>query len=93
MTRGYVWVQNHASKIWWLRKSFAPTSVGLMHRNSPSESRNPDVYECPDVYEWRVAKWVPTETFIAYLPADMPEAEALETAKMLILLSLKESQS
>lgn len=87
MTPEYAWRQHPESTIWWLKPNIGPLSVGLMHRDAPPESRN------PNVYQWRVARWVPIEAFIAYLPADMPEAEALEAAKLLILLSLKESQS
>jgi hypothetical protein len=90
MTPEYAWRQHPESTIWWLkpnRRTHGWLSVGLMHRDAPSESRN------PNVYQWRVARWVPIEAFIAYLPNDMPEAEALDVAKMLILLSLKENQS
>lgn len=88
MTQEFTWRKNPSAPLWWLTPKFGPLSVGLMHRDAPSESRR------PEVYDWRVALWVPKELFIAYLPADMPEAEALDAAKTLILLSLKErSQS
>ena len=86
MTPEYAWEQRPGSALWWLREPFALMSAGFMHRNAPPESRN------LEVYEWHVVLWVPTEKFIAYLPADMPEAEALDAAKTLILLSLKEKE-
>jgi len=83
MTQEFKWDQNPLSKIWWLQQAPAHKSIGLVHRNSPTEWCN------QDVYDWRVASWLPKESFIANLPAGMPETEALEAAKLLILLRLK----
>lgn len=76
MTQEFMWRTDPSATVWWLKPNNGPQPVGIMHST---------------VEGWRVALWVPKEKFIANLPADMPKAEALEAAKMLILLSLKES--
>ncbi len=69
------WYRSPSSRVHWLRKSRNDRSEGLLERRT---------------YSWHVATWLPSEKEIATLPGDMPLNEALATAKMLILLSLKE---
>lgn len=75
MTGDHFWFQSHSGDIHWLRQSKGALADGLLEQRPES---------------WHVAAWLPSEREIATLPRDMPLDEALATAKMLILLSLKE---
>jgi hypothetical protein len=75
MTDDLYW-HSSISRLHWLRQSKGATADGLLERRPDS---------------WYVATWGPREKEIARLPGDMPEDEAKAAAKLLILLSLKES--
>ena len=76
------WHKSDNGNLWWLRPSPGGLSVGLTHRE-----RNGD-----HEHKWRVATWQPIEKIIAHLPAELTTDEALDAARLLILLSLKEKE-
>jgi hypothetical protein len=79
----YTWYESANGNLWWLRPSSGGLSVGLMDKERMGD----------DIHKWRVAAWQPSEKIIAHLPAELTTDEALDAAKMLILLSLKQTES
>lgn len=79
MTDSFEWRKKKHSSIWWLRdpKNMFATSVGLV---SPSQIEP----------LWHVAVWIPREEVLVKLPRDTPMDDVLGTAKVLILLTLKQ---
>ena len=76
------WHKSVNGNLWWLRPAFGGLAVGLTHKERSGD----------DVHKWRVATWQPLEKIITHLPAELTTDEALDAARLLILLSLKEKE-
>ena len=80
MTQEYKWYRG-STTLRWLKLSERGIPAGLVQRAGHNDQR------------WYVATWMPKEKGIAHLPAELTVDEAMEAAKMLILLSLKQTGS
>jgi hypothetical protein len=82
VTDSFEWRKKEHSTVWWLRdpKDMFSQPLGLV---APAFGNNGEEV-------WEVAVWIPTEERITTIPRDTPFVEVLDTAKMLILLTLKQ---